>query len=135
MAELGGGFQVFGGGVGVARDPLSAEEQHGKREGRGRVPALGREPEPVRRLLVVLRDAIAVGVKLTQQRHRFRVGIVAGKPRRLGESRDIKPALVGAEGAIQRGVRRRRRRRRSERRRGRGPDLVICRRAGWRRVG
>jgi hypothetical protein len=107
MAELGGGceqprrlFTVLG-----AAAPDHAE--HCEREHRLAIAALGSDPVPLRRLVVVLHDAIAVGIELAQQRHRL--GVTELLPHRgCVERGKIIAALISAVGKVRHGSRGRR---------------------------
>ena len=102
LAELGRGGEPFGAGFAIARASAAGETEHRQREHRLAVAAIGGELVPVRGFLVVLRHAEAAGIKLAEQRHRFRVaGVVdafGGKP----ECGEIIAALIGAEREIER---------------------------------
>src|SRR5947209_14925968 len=53
----------------ILRAAAPGEAEHREREDRLAIAAVGGEREPGERLLLVLRNAVAVGVKLAEQRH------------------------------------------------------------------
>ena len=75
MSELGGGGKQLGSLARGWRAGASGEMEHRKREHRLAVAALGGKPVPFGGLLVVARDAEAVGIKLAEQRHRLDVAL------------------------------------------------------------
>ena len=66
LAELCRRREPFGAGVAVARAGAAGKPEHGEREHRLAVAAVGGELVPVGGFLVVLRHAEPVGVKLAQ---------------------------------------------------------------------
>ena len=78
MAQLRGLVEQRGGLGLILRAAAAGEAEHGEREDRLAVAAVGGEREPGERFLLVLCDAIAVGIELAEQRHRDRVALFAG---------------------------------------------------------
>jgi hypothetical protein len=67
----------------------SGHLEHRQREHRLAIAARGGELVPLRGLLIVVRNAEAVGVKLAQQGHRLGIVFLLDPPHRLLEGADI----------------------------------------------
>ena len=83
LAEFGRRREPLGARLAVARAGAASEAEHGEREHRlcgRRVSAASLYHSAG--LLIVLRNAEAIGVKLAQERHRLRIGLVVDALRR-----------------------------------------------------
>ena len=73
MAELGGGGEQLRRLLAMSGAGAAGEVQHGEGEHRLAIAAVGGQPVPFGRFLVVALDPEAVGIELAEQRHRLDV--------------------------------------------------------------
>ena len=95
MAEFGGASKKIDGGVPIKWAAAAAEPEHGQGEHRLRVAAIGGERVPGDRLGVVVRNAVAVGIQLAEQRHCCRVALLRNATACLGECGRVAAPLIG----------------------------------------
>ena len=87
-------------GLAVARAGAALQAEHGQREHRIAVAAVGGELVPLGGFGVVLRHAEPAGIKLAEQRHRLRIVLLLDALRRQREGGKIIAALERAEGEV-----------------------------------
>jgi hypothetical protein len=64
------------------------------------VASIRREPVPFRSFGIVACNAVAVGVELSQQRHRFDIAFLLDAPRRNRKCGHVEATLIGPIGHV-----------------------------------
>ncbi len=102
MAELGGRREQSHRFVFILQSSAAGDMEHGESKHRVHITAVCGELVPFNGLGVVARDAEAIGIKLAQQGHRFRIAVRVDPLRRFLEGGEVVSALKCPEGGISR---------------------------------